>query len=52
MVGLGSSGVPHKGKGAVGWHMDRSSEKCSKRGGQAKRCQENVQNVERSMAEH
>ena len=52
MVELGSGSMPHRGKGIVGWHMDRSSEKCSTRERQAKGYQENVQNVERCMAEY
>ena len=52
VVELGSSSTTHRGKGTVEWHIDRSSEKCSMRGEQAKRCQENIQNVERSIAEH
>jgi len=36
MVELGSGSMPHRGKGIVGWHMDRSSEKCSTRERQAK----------------
>ena len=52
MVELGSSSTTHRGKGTVEWCTDRSSEKYSIRGEQAKRHQENVQNVERSMAEY
>ena len=44
--------APHRGKGAAGWYVDRSSKKYSTRGRQAKRCQENVQNVKRSVVEH
>ena len=44
--------MPHREKGAAEQRMDRSSEKYSKRGEQEKKCQENIQNVERSMAEH
>ena len=52
MVELGSGSVPHRGKDTVGQHMDRGSERCSTRRGQAKGCQENVQNVEKSIAEY
>jgi len=51
-VELGSSSAFYRGKGTTRWYMDRSSEKCSTKGGQAKRYQKNIQNVKRSVAEH
>ena len=52
MVGLESSGTPWKGRSVAKWHEERSSEKHRERGGQTKGCQENVQNVKRSMVKH
>jgi len=49
---LRSSSAPHRGKGTAGQHTDRGSKRHSIREGQAKGCQENIQNVERSMAEY
>ena len=52
MVELGSGSAPHRGKNTVGQYIDRSSKKYSKRGGQAKRYQESIQNAKRSVAKH
>jgi len=51
-VGLESSGIPWKGRSAAKWHKERSSEKHRKRGEQTKGCQENVQNIKRSIVKH
>jgi len=52
MVGLESGGMPYTGRGTARWHVNRSSEKLSKREEQAKKCQEDVQNTKRSVVEY
>jgi len=45
-------GVPQKGKGIARWHMVRRTRKYRKRGRERKGCQENIQNLERSVVGH
>ena len=52
MVELESGGMPHRGKSIAGWHMDRNSKKCSNREDWPKRCQKDIQNVERDIVEY
>ena len=52
MVELGSSGILHRRKSIVEQHRDRDSKKYSNRGGWPKRCQENIQNVERDVVKY
>ena len=52
IVELESSSMPCTGKSTARWHIDRSSEKCSKRREQAKRYQKNFQNADGSIVEY
>ena len=52
MVELESNSVPCREKSTVEQHIGRDSEKYSKDKEQAKGCQKNIQNVERSIAKH
>ena len=52
IVELESGGTPYRGKGTTEQYVDRSSKRCSKRGGQAKRYQENIQNTKRSIVKN
>jgi len=49
MIGLENDSVPCTRRSTARQHMDRSSERYSKRERQAKRYQENIQNTEKSM---
>ena len=52
MVGLESSGTPWKGQSTAKQHKERSFKKYREREGQTKGCQENVQNIKRSIVKH
>jgi len=52
MVGLESSSIFWKERSIAKWHKERSSEKHRERGEQTKGCQENIQNVKRSMVKY
>ena len=47
-----SSGASQRGKGAAGQYADSSSEWRSKKRGQTKRRQENIQNVKGGIVKH
>ena len=52
IVELKSGSAPHRGKSAAEQYVDRDSEKYSNKEGWPKRCQENIQNVERDVVEY
>ena len=52
IVELESSSILRTERSIAEWCMDRSSKKHSKREGQAKRCQKNIQNTKRSMVKY
>ena len=52
VVGLESSGTPHREKIIAGQYTNRDSEKYSNKRGWPKECQKNIQNIKRNMVEY